>query len=73
MTTKMQKKYRLNQSEFKGGKITIKYTFGNPSWHQMKAGHYCSGVMIFDHDFETHNLFLENSEKRNESVVFQVV
>jgi hypothetical protein len=54
-------------------KTRYKYFTGRPSWHQSRAGHSCSGVLIVDHTPAEHATFIRNYEKRGEPVTWQIL
>ena len=36
----------------------FRYVYGNPSWHQINAGHYIAGSIILEHTHAQHVAFM---------------
>ncbi len=47
-------------------KTLYRYEYGNPSWHQRKAGNWVSGVLVTEHTPEEHELFMARAKARND-------
>lgn len=54
-------------------KQRYRYECGTGSWHQRKAGHYTSGVLVVDHTPEEHATFMENMKRHNLPTVANII
>lgn len=50
------------ESEFRKGPRLLRYECGRASWHQRKAGHFCSSVLTAWHTYEQHARYMASAK-----------